>query len=172
MTVSPDGKSLYVTAADIGSFLTFSRDPDTGLVTQTGCLLDSPVKGSACGRADHLSQAGAIAVSADGRDVYVGAGGRMVGMLENVPGVGDRLLAATMFDLQRRADAPTPADRPDALYRPLPGRERGDYDGHVMESSVYTTATLHPVATMLGLAALGAGIALASRAGLFEARAD
>ncbi len=106
------------------------------------------------------------------RDVYVGAGGKMIGMLENVPGIADRVMTATMFDLQRKADTPTPPDRPDALHAPMPGRERGGYDGHVMKSSAYTTATLHPVATMLGLAALGAGIALVSRAGLFDGRAD
>lgn len=106
------------------------------------------------------------------RDVYVGAGGKMIGMLENVPGVADRLMTATMFDMQRRADEPTPEDRADALYEPMGGRERGRYDGHVLQSSAYTAATLHPIATMLGLAALGAGIALASRAGLFDALAD
>lgn len=106
------------------------------------------------------------------RDVYVGVGGKMIGLLERVPGAADRVMTATMFDLQRRADEPTPEDRADALYAPMPGRERGRYDGHVMQSSAYTAATLHPVATMLGLAALGAGLALASRAGLFDSRAD
>src|SRR3712207_7552435 len=45
----------------------------------------------------------------------------------------------------------------DTLYAPRPGdgRERGEYPGRVMKSSAFTTASLHPVATVLGAAALG-----------------
>ena len=106
------------------------------------------------------------------RDVYVGGGGKALGVLGRAPALADRVMQATMFDAQRKADVPTRADRPDALYEAQPGSERGDYAGRVFEHSAYTTASLHPVATMLGLAALGAGLALASRAGLFEGRAD
>jgi hypothetical protein len=39
-------------------------------------------------------------------------------------------------------------------------RERGDYEGHVAESSLYTKASLHPL--MTGALLAGAGLAVAS----------
>ncbi len=38
--------------------------------------------------------------------------------------------------------------------------ERGDYDGHTMESSVYTKASLHPVLTVAVV--VGAGLIAAA----------
>lgn len=66
-----------------------------------------------------------------------------------------------MFDSQR-SDVPS-GDRPGNLYvhSPNEGRERGDYRGHVMESSGYTLAALSP-----GKALLAAGLGLAVFAGL------
>ena len=59
-----------------------------------------------------------------------------------------------------------PARADDTPYAPRPGdgRERGEYPGRVMTSSALTTASLHPVTTVLGAAALGLGVALIARA--------
>ena len=96
------------------------------------------------------------------RDVFVGAGGKMTAAMDRLGPVADRLMGATMFD-QQQTDRPSPADRPDALYESQPGRERGSYPGHVMRTSAYTTATMHPVATLVGALAIGAGIATLAR---------
>jgi short-subunit dehydrogenase len=99
------------------------------------------------------------------RDVYVGAGGKMTAAMDNIPRVADRYMEAAMFKQQQRGDAPRQLDRQDILFEPHPddSAERGRYPGRVMKSSVYTKATLNPVATVLGLAAMGVGIALAAR---------
>ena len=104
------------------------------------------------------------------RDVFVGAGGRLLAGLGTLaPRITDRYMEATMFE-QQRSDEPTRGDDHDTLYQPLPGdvAEDGDYPGHVMQSSVYTRAALHPGWTRLGLGALGVGLALAWRSDLFR----
>ena len=103
------------------------------------------------------------------RDLIVGGGGKMTSAMDNVPRVADRYMRATMFDQQKR-DEPPRAWHRDALYEPQPGgRERGDHPGRVMKRSVYTAASKHRVATLLGMAAVGAGLVIASRG---RARAD
>jgi short-subunit dehydrogenase len=98
------------------------------------------------------------------RDVVVGGGGKMIAAMEQIPRVADRYMEATMFEQQQFADRPSPPDRPDNLYMPQPGAERGNYPGRAMKSSAYTAAAFHPVATLMGVAAIGAGLVLATRA--------
>lgn len=95
------------------------------------------------------------------RDVYVGAGGRVLSSLgDAAPRLTDRVMEATMFNLQH-SDKPSPAGRTDSLHGPSEdGRERGTYPGHVAESSLYTKASLHPVAT--GALLFGAGLVLST----------
>ena len=94
------------------------------------------------------------------RDVFVGGGGRMIaGMGSVAPRLTDKYLERSMFDAQKYDH---PGDGSDSLYAPSApeGRERGEYDGHVMKSSAYTTAALHPAATALVM--LGVGIVAAA----------
>jgi DNA-binding beta-propeller fold protein YncE len=72
--VSPDGKQVYVAAEDSNSVLTFTRDTDTGILTQSGCIMDSAPHGS-CATAHGLQGPGALALSPDGRTLYVAAYG-------------------------------------------------------------------------------------------------
>jgi len=64
-----------------------------------------------------------------------------------------------MFDVQK-SDRQKPPARQDSLHGPTEdGEERGGYNGHVAEMSVYTKASKHPLITGsliggLGLAAL------------------
>lgn len=97
------------------------------------------------------------------RNVLVGGSARMFTATEKyMPGVGDRMKARTALKAQQ-------SDRPrsgtDTLWEPRAGdvRERGDQPGHVMRSSLYTKARLNRGKTLLGLAAVGAGVALAMR---------
>ena len=94
------------------------------------------------------------------RDVYVGGGAKALAASGHyAPRLTDKLLETMMFDAQQ-SERPAPYNRVDSLYTPsADGRERGEYPGHVAESSVYTKASLHPliagsVITGIGLAAL------------------
>jgi short-subunit dehydrogenase len=97
------------------------------------------------------------------RDVKVGGAAKLLTTMETfAPRVADRFKQVAAFGGQQRDEPPRDDD---TLYAPRTGdgRERGDYPGRVMERSAYTAATLHPVATILGAAALGLGVALAAR---------
>lgn len=102
------------------------------------------------------------------REVYIGGGGRALSAFAYyAPRMTDKVMEATMFDLQK-SDEPRTANRKDSLHSPSEdGSERGGYPGHVAESSVYTKASLHPVATGLVIAAAtGLALAVLGRLGL------
>jgi short-subunit dehydrogenase len=110
------------------------------------------------------------------RDVFVGAGGKAISVGGNyAPRLTDKVMEAALFDIQQ-TKRPSPVDRKDGLYDASEDlRERGGYDGHVAESSLYTKATLHPLVT--GAILLGSGLALAawwraSSSGNGQARAN
>jgi short-subunit dehydrogenase len=97
------------------------------------------------------------------RDLIVGGGGKMTAAMDNVPHVADRYMRATMFDGQK-SRKPSRRERDDSLYEPQGGgRERGNYPGTVRKRSLYTTTSMHRVATALSAAVVGAGVVLASR---------
>jgi NAD(P)-dependent dehydrogenase (short-subunit alcohol dehydrogenase family) len=101
------------------------------------------------------------------RTVRVGGGAEMFSTTERLaPRLGDKLKAATAFAGQR-SDRPARDD--DTLHAPRAGdgRVRGNYPGRVMSRSAYTAMRLHPRTTMLGIAAVGVGLALA-----FGSRSD
>jgi len=96
------------------------------------------------------------------RDVLVGGGAKQMSSMESVsPRLTDKYMEATMFDGQRRGEPPRPGsgrglwDANDDLS------EHGDYPGHVMRSSLYTKAALHPVITGVAAVAGLVGIAAA-----------
>lgn len=90
------------------------------------------------------------------RDIVVGGAGKLfTAGKEFAPGAFD-LLAAAIIALQKRSGQPRrPAG---ALHAPEPddtGHARGDQPGYVMRTSVYTRASLHPLAVAAGMAGLG-----------------
>ena len=92
------------------------------------------------------------------RNVYVGAGGKGIPMLGHyAPRLTD-LLMESLFARQQQTDRPPGRPRGDnGLDRPVGDlQERGDYQGHVSKTSLYTTASLHPLLT--GAAVLGTGL--------------
>ncbi len=98
------------------------------------------------------------------RDITVGGAGKMLsGMGALMPRVMDKFMENVMYGQQRR-DEPS-GDGAGILHAPIAdgARVRGAYSGHVMKSSLYTQAALHPAAAVLGALALGVGIALAGR---------
>lgn len=74
VAVSPDGKSVYVASYEYGSITRFDRAPD-GTLTYRGCFADRGKGGCQTPRHDSLSFATGLAVSPDGRSVYVASYG-------------------------------------------------------------------------------------------------
>jgi DNA-binding beta-propeller fold protein YncE len=75
VTVSPDGKNVYVGAFVGNAVAVFARDASTGALTQpagdSGCLTNAPTGG--CTTAIGIGSPEGMAVSADGNNVYVAA---------------------------------------------------------------------------------------------------
>ncbi len=72
IAVSPDGRAVYA-AGGSGAVTAFSRDAATGRLTERGCLLANPPRPGPCEHATGIGGAAGVAVSPDGRDVYVAA---------------------------------------------------------------------------------------------------
>ncbi len=76
VAMSADGKSLYVAASGSGAVSIFDRDPATGALTQkpgtAGCISQGGT-GGACAKGKALARATAVAVTPDGKSVYVTA---------------------------------------------------------------------------------------------------
>ena len=73
---------------------------------------------------------------------------------------------------QLKKDQPTRGRDADILWGPSSSQgemsERGDYEGHTMESSLYTKASMHPLITAASL--VGAGLAVAALIGIASQR--
>jgi DNA-binding beta-propeller fold protein YncE len=74
IAISPDGHSAYVTLAKRQNGLAvFARDAQTGELRQTACFMSGVPAGRPCRNAPGLYDANGVAVSPDGRNVYVTA---------------------------------------------------------------------------------------------------
>ncbi len=76
VAVSPDGRYVYATSRGGDSLTSFHRNRKTGALKQllpasSGCISGLPIPGCTAGRA--MSDPDVVAVSPDGRNVYVGA---------------------------------------------------------------------------------------------------
>ncbi len=72
VAVSPDGASVYVASPWDAALVRFDRNTSTGALTPQGCIVDSIVTGAICAQETYgLAGASSVAVSADGRSVYV-----------------------------------------------------------------------------------------------------
>jgi DNA-binding beta-propeller fold protein YncE len=86
VAVSPDGKSVYATSEPFGnSITTFKRSPD-GSLTDAGCFSNRGAHG--CRRPAHnsLDFIGDVAVSPDGKSVYVTSGDSLTRFKRGVTG--------------------------------------------------------------------------------------
>ena len=93
------------------------------------------------------------------RDIFVGGGSKLASSVNaRLPAVADWLNRRFTSGMQFR-DAPA-RHRDGALHAPAAdGHVHGNYAGHVMQSSAYTRASLHPVVTAAALTVAGVAIA-------------
>lgn len=95
------------------------------------------------------------------RELTVGGGGRMLaGMGRAMPGIFDKVSTATLFKGQKKGEPSDPNAHRGLQHAAGGLQERGGHEGHVMESSLYTTARVHP--WMTGAAIVGGGLAVAA----------
>ena len=100
------------------------------------------------------------------REVLVGGAARQMVMIRGASGRLYDAYASSAIWRQQRAPRGSKR-RNDALHAPsVAGRERGDYEGHVMRTSAYTAGAQHPLPALLTLGLVGAGAYLLSRSGL------
>jgi sugar lactone lactonase YvrE len=71
VAVSPDGKNIYVASFDGNSVTAFTRDPLKGAFAFQGCIANDGANGCVDPPQDSLSGATGVAVSPDGKSVYV-----------------------------------------------------------------------------------------------------
>jgi DNA-binding beta-propeller fold protein YncE len=75
VAISPDGENVYATSIESSSLAIFQRNPSTGALTQatdgTGCFAAAAISG--CETARGLDGADVVAISRDGRNVYIGS---------------------------------------------------------------------------------------------------
>jgi short-subunit dehydrogenase len=98
------------------------------------------------------------------RDVFVGAGGKGNAALGHyAPRLTDKYMESMVISGTKSDKPPRPREQ-NGLYRPSEHlAERGNHEGHVAKSSLYTQASLHPMITSAALA--GAGLAVAALVG-------
>jgi short-subunit dehydrogenase len=101
------------------------------------------------------------------RELIAGGSGAKLSAARFAPKLADRYMERWTFDGQKTKVAASP-DRPHNLYAPVAhdGGERGrNWEGHTRESSVYTSAWLHPVVTaaLFALAAVSVSAAVRHR---------
>jgi DNA-binding beta-propeller fold protein YncE len=78
VAASPDGSQVYAIAAGSSALDVFTRKPDDGTLTQAACFADFSKEGR-CTDATALEGARDLAVSPDGKNVYVVAGSDATG---------------------------------------------------------------------------------------------
>ncbi|WP_426059055.1 SDR family oxidoreductase [Hymenobacter sp. B1770] len=94
------------------------------------------------------------------REVTVGGGGKMINAMNHyAPGLTD-LFMEKVFSKQTKSDRPAgPRSNNGLDHGNARLKERGNYPGHTRETSVYTSATMHPLVTAAVIAGAGVGLA-------------
>ncbi len=95
------------------------------------------------------------------RDVFVGAGGKGNAVLGHyAPRLADKYMESVVISGTKSGKPPRLRDQ-NGLDRPSESlAERGNYEGHVAETSLYTQASLRPAMTRAAIA--GAGLVIAA----------
>ncbi|HKG90373.1 MAG TPA: SDR family oxidoreductase [Gemmatimonadaceae bacterium] len=109
------------------------------------------------------------------REIIVGGAGKMFSsMRKRSVTLTDKYLKRSGFEDQK-AGVPPQRSRDGNLWKAtdeFDGEERGLWDGHVMNSSLYTKAALHPLVTTLAAAGVGLAIVAGIQAVRMRRRGD
>lgn len=70
VVASPDGKNVYVAAGSSDAVLTFRRNATTGVLTQTGCVMDTAPRRGSCVRGRAMSGIVDLTLTRDGRTLF------------------------------------------------------------------------------------------------------
>lgn len=90
------------------------------------------------------------------RDIFVGSGGKVMSSINKyAPGLMD-WVSENILSKQELRDRPAQHREGSLQEAGKDGKVHGDYDGHVMKTSFYTRAAMHPVITGTVMAAAGA----------------
>ncbi|MCP4427291.1 MAG: beta-propeller fold lactonase family protein [Chloroflexi bacterium] len=73
MAISPDGRSLYLTARRASTLTLFERDPETGRLTFNDQMRDRTPDATSSAEHNNLEGAHGLALSPDGQNIYVAA---------------------------------------------------------------------------------------------------
>ncbi len=101
------------------------------------------------------------------RNVFVGGGGKSLSALgQYAPRLLDKVMETSAFsDAQKMPHPPVRPREENGLDQPSENlSERGNYDGHTMETSLYTKASLNPAVTVAAAVGIGLGLTLLWRA--------
>ena len=93
-------------------------------------------------------------------EVTVGGGGKLMNAMSHyAPRLTDKFMEK-VFSRQTKSDRPARALSDNGLdHANAHLKERGNYPGHTRETSIYTSATTHPMVTAAVLAGAGVGLA-------------
>lgn len=107
------------------------------------------------------------------REIFVGSAAKTFSVAEKyAPRLTDHVMERTMFRAQH-SNRPISRDREGSLHHPGEDmNERGPYEGHVQEVSLYTKASMHPWLTGAVLGAAGAAMAALLAAVPHETRTE
>jgi 6-phosphogluconolactonase (cycloisomerase 2 family) len=72
LAISPDGLNAYLAASEADAVSQFTRDPSNGLLSPLGCISDDGTD-RLCVNGNALRGADAVAISPDGKNVYIAA---------------------------------------------------------------------------------------------------
>lgn len=94
------------------------------------------------------------------RDVFAGGGGKGIAAFGHfAPRLADKFMESAVIKGTKSNRPPQPRQH-NGLDHPTEDlTERGNYEGHVAKTSLYTKASLHPLATAALVAGAGVGIA-------------
>ena len=94
------------------------------------------------------------------REVFAGGGGKAISVAEKyAPRLTDKVMEWTMEDMQQSGKPARRREQHGLFKASGELKERGGYEGHVMESSLYTRASLHPLMTTALVVGTGLTIA-------------
>ncbi len=96
------------------------------------------------------------------RDLFVGGAGKFISAMgQYAPRIADKAMEWYAFNSQK-SGRPARERETNSLHKASGDpRERGHYEGHIAESSLYTKASMHPLVTG-GIILAGAGLAYAA----------